>query len=714
MAVYLGNVAGFAAGQVQPMIQTPQVSVVMPIYNAAQYLRSSLACVCAQTLRNIELICVNDGSTDESPALLQELAAGDSRVCVIHQENQGAGPARNAGLAAARGEYVIFLDADDIYLPQMLEHMVDRAEQTHADVVLCRARFVTADGRMRSMPVQLRAEYLRKCGTEVFCPRQEIPECLFQFCAGWPWDKLYRREYILKTGLQYQALRHTNDAYFVYMSLVKAAVVSVVPSVLVHHCQHAESTSHSTGQDTTCLTEALLAIHREIQPLGNPKLEKSFNHWAMNMAVWHYRQVAGEATAALQTEYRTRLEPALQLLSKGAAYYPRKRDWLRYKECVAPEISVVLPIYNASAYLPAALDSLLAQSFSDWEAICVNDGSTDDSLEILKRYAARDRRIRILDGPNGGYGRAMNRGMAAAGGKYLAILEPDDELPRNAYRHLYALAEKHGADIAKGCVSRFVQQGSRRNYVETTRIPRALCAHPICPRKQPQAFTLCMNTWTCLYRRSFLEQHGIRHHETPGAAYQDNGLFFLSFAHAQKLICTNEVVYFCRRDNAGSSVHAIGKRPYAMRDEYAYIRRELEKTPELWQQLRPVWLRKRLDNHFFTYTHLPAEDKAAYLADLKSELAEMQNKTDRDFLSAGAQKFMDVLESKDVLSAIEATDAMLPSGPPQKTHRSLFCTRTPYKTTWHLCGIPLWSRGTKAGRTTWRVLGIPVKRKKSQ
>lgn len=684
----------------------------MPVYNAARFLRPTLESILSQTLVDIEVICVNDGSTDTSSQLLQELAAQDARVRVLHQENQGAAPARNRGLAEARGRYVIFLDADDLYLPQMLERMVARAEKNHADIVICRAEAKLENGRIRPLAVQLRPEFLRRCGTDVFCPTRELPQNLFQFCAGWPWDKLYRRDFLLNTGLQFQPLRHTNDAYFVYMSLVKAAVVSVEPTVLVHHCTHSGSISRSTGTDTHCLTTALLAIHRDIQPLGNDALEKSFNHWAMNMAVWHYHQLTGEAAAALQQDLRTRLEPEFQLLSKGASYYPRKRDWRRYKECVAPEISVVLPIYNAAAYLPAALDSLLAQSFSDWEAICVNDGSTDNSLELLQQYAARDRRFRILDGPNGGYGRAMNRGMAAAGGKYIAILEPDDELPRHAYRHLHSLAEKHSADIAKGCVSRFTQQGTRRNFYETTRMPRALSMHPICPQQTREAFTLCMNTWTCLYRRSFIEQHGIRHQETPGAAYQDNGLFFLSFAHAERLVCTREVVYHCRRDNAASSVHAIGKRPYAMRDEYAYIRRELEKTPGLWQKLRPVWLRKRLDNHFFTYSHLAAEDKPAYLADLKAELAEMQNAVDCEFLPTGARKAMEVLATEEIPAAIAALDAMLPSSPQQQTHRSLFCSRTPHKTTWHLCGIPLWSRGTKNGCTTYRLLGIPIKRKK--
>lgn len=689
---------------------SPAVSVVVPIYKVERWLAQCVDSILTQTLREIEVILVDDGSPDACPAMCDAYASRDSRVRVIHQENLGAGPARNAGLAAARGKYVIFLDADDLYEPQMLERMVARAEKYHADVVICRADALEDGGRTRRMPNQLRTEHLRRCGADAFCPRLEIPQHLFQFVCGWAWDKLYRRDFLLRSGLQFQALPHTNDAYFVYLSLVKAAVVSVEPATLVHHRMHSASTSRNTGADTTSLVTALLAIHEQVQPLGIPALEKSFHHWAMNMAVWHYLQLGGEAAAALQQEFRSRLEPTLQLLEKGAAYYPRRRDWQRYKRCMAPEISVVLPVYNAAAYLAPALDSLLEQSFTDWEAICVNDGSTDDSLAIMQKYAGRDRRIRILTGPNGGYGHAMNRGMDAAGGRYIAILEPDDELPRHAYRTLHALAEKHRADIAKGCVSRFVQWGRRRNYYETTRIPKQMCQHPVCPRETQRAFTLCMNTWTCLYRRDFLQQHHIRHQETPGAAFQDNGLFFLSFAHAQRLICTREVVYHCRRDNAASSVQTIGRRPFAMRDEYAYIRRELEKNPELWQQLRPVWLRKRLDNHFFTYAHLPAEDKPAYLADLKAELADMQNEADTAFLTPGGKMAMEILSAREPDAA--AMDSLLPPPAQQLPSKGLFCTRTAFKTIYHLCGIPLWSRGTKAGRTTYRLLGIPVKRVK--
>ena len=315
----------------------PAVSVVVPIYKVERYLGDCVDSILEQTLKSLEIILVDDGSPDGSPAMCDAYAARDSRVRVIHQENQGAGPARNAGLATARGKYIIFMDADDIYHPQMLELMVARADKYHADVVICRAEALEEEnGRTRSMPNQLRKELLRGVDINAFCPRLERPSQLFQFCAGWPWDKLYRRDFVQRAGLQFQSLPHTNDAFFVYMSLIRVAVVSVEPTVLVQHRMHAASTSHNTACCTSSLVDALLAIHAQIPPLNNPALEKSFHHWAMNMAVWHHRQLSGSAAAELQQRLRSELEPTLQLLQKGAAYYPRKRDWLRYKECVAP------------------------------------------------------------------------------------------------------------------------------------------------------------------------------------------------------------------------------------------------------------------------------------------------------------------------------------------------------------------------------------------
>ena len=153
-------------------VSPPVVSIVVPIYKVERYLGQCVESILAQTLREIEVILVDDGSPDGCPALCDAYAARDSRVRVIHQENQGAGASRNIGLASARGKYIIFLDSDDIYHPQMLERMVPRAEKYRADVVICLADALEEEtGRTRSMPNQLRRELLKGVDANAFSSR---------------------------------------------------------------------------------------------------------------------------------------------------------------------------------------------------------------------------------------------------------------------------------------------------------------------------------------------------------------------------------------------------------------------------------------------------------------------------------------------------------------------------------------------------------------
>ena len=116
-----------------------KVSVIIPVYNVAPYLRQKLDSVLGQTLRDIEVICVDDGSDDGCAKILEEYAQKDPRVCVLSQENAGAGAARNLGLAHASGEFLSFLDSDDFFEPTMLEKMVALAQEDNDDFVVCQS-----------------------------------------------------------------------------------------------------------------------------------------------------------------------------------------------------------------------------------------------------------------------------------------------------------------------------------------------------------------------------------------------------------------------------------------------------------------------------------------------------------------------------------------------------------------------------------------------
>ena len=118
--------------------QEVKVSVIMPVYNACRYIRPAIDSILAQTLKEIELICIDDGSTDTSLDMIKIYQKGDSRIRILTETNAGPGLARNNGFKRARGEYVAFLDADDFYEPDMLESLYNAAVEKDLDIAICK------------------------------------------------------------------------------------------------------------------------------------------------------------------------------------------------------------------------------------------------------------------------------------------------------------------------------------------------------------------------------------------------------------------------------------------------------------------------------------------------------------------------------------------------------------------------------------------------
>lgn len=164
------------------------VSIIIPVYNVETYLRQCLDSVLAQTLKDIEVIVVDDGSTDNSPAICDEYAARDTRVKVIHQSNAGRSAARNAALKVARGEYIGFVDSDDWIDPLMYEYMLEKITRTQSDIAVCGYFFEYTYGSRVKEPVPAPAVYHRSEALKML-----IEDRLVQSLSC---DKLFRREVI--------------------------------------------------------------------------------------------------------------------------------------------------------------------------------------------------------------------------------------------------------------------------------------------------------------------------------------------------------------------------------------------------------------------------------------------------------------------------------------------------------------------------------------
>lgn len=209
----------------------PTVSVIMPVYNVAPYLRQCMDSVVNQTLRDIEIICVDDNSTDDSLEILREYAAHDNRITILHQENLRAGAARNAGLAVARGEYLSFLDSDDFFESDMLESMVSKMTKTNADMVMCNC-FLYNDSEQRDecVPWTLRSDL----APDVFS-YTDLPNDIFSLSNCWVWNRMYRRSFIMENDIRFQNLGVANDTYFSCIATATAKRIAILDRRLIHY-----------------------------------------------------------------------------------------------------------------------------------------------------------------------------------------------------------------------------------------------------------------------------------------------------------------------------------------------------------------------------------------------------------------------------------------------------------------------------------------------
>ena len=711
---------------------TPLVSVIVPVYNAAEYLRQTLDCIRNQSLREIEIILVEDGSTDSTPAILKEYEDKDSRFILLQQEHEYAGAARNKGMAIARGKYFSFLDADDIFDPTMLEKMVTRAEAEQAEIVVCRSDTFREGKDSTPLKWQIRDRYLKHVNRQRFSLKKELPHAVMQAFIGWAWDKLFRADFVRKNAFMFGSTRHGNDGPFVFPALAAADSISIIDESLVKYRQSSgqiSNTSNLSRNPDACCTSAAL-IYDGLCRLGVcEEVMNSFYLWFANYIGWNYSQYSYESKKKLKSyirqhcneiEYYIKPKTLIHDAAFKLVYESAKNNIDSYNNMLKPSISVILPIYNAGPYLREALDSLLDQTFSDFEAICVNDGSTDTSLEILKEYASKDSRIRILDGPNGGYGKAMNRGIDAATGEYMAILEPDDHLPKDAYEILYSTAEQHGTDISKGLVLRYSGDGDARVFKKPNVIPSEFLDKVTTPRVSTDIFRYNMNTWTCLYRLDFLNKYHIRHAETPGASYQDNSFYLLSFGHAERLVCTPRVVYHYREDNQNSSTNTADNKIYAHKGVYEFVRTQLEDCPQIWKQMQGVFMLKRFFSHKFIFERISSAAKEAYIEGFRSELQtykgldcslltdemkwalQMILQTPDEYLRCNGKKPVDapVERHENIPQTVE------------KSKRSRWLMYSPHKTELRIFGVPVWSKNTKGGRVVYRLFGIRYRHSK--
>lgn len=272
----------------------PKVSVVIPVYNTSKYMHQCLDTVCGQTLREIEIICVDDGSSDNSVEILEEYAARDERVHILHHPHKdgiGAAGARNMGIEIAQGEYIIFLDSDDYFDLELLEKTYNRAKECDADIVMYDAvRFDNNTGNILLDFSHLNKTLLPK--EEIFTWR-DYPEYFFQASGSAPWTQLIRRKCIMDYQIRFQEVYHLDDFFFTYATRLSAERVTILSDKLVYYRNNNDiSQTANMSKSPLSAAKCTLKMKAWLEEQGLfEKFKRSFFERTIVAIKWYFRSL---------------------------------------------------------------------------------------------------------------------------------------------------------------------------------------------------------------------------------------------------------------------------------------------------------------------------------------------------------------------------------------------------------------------------------------
>lgn len=309
----------------------PTVSVIIPVYNGEKFLKQCMESILNQSLKEIEVICVNDGSTDRSLEILEQYESNDKRVKVLSQENISAGAARNRGLLIAKGKYLSFLDADDFFEVDMLKEAYGKAEDTGADIVVYRSdRFDEKRRQFTATNWTIKREYLPD--KDVFSHKDMYN--IYGCFMGWTWDKLFKSEMIRQNDIVFQDQKSINDLAFVFCALSKAERIAVLDNVYAHkrhNVENAITTNYRRKANWHYFYQALMALKQQLAEWQiYDELRQDFVNYALYFSLWNLKKFVG--IEDYKVFYKTLKEQWLQeldVLGQEETYFYERSHYQR-------------------------------------------------------------------------------------------------------------------------------------------------------------------------------------------------------------------------------------------------------------------------------------------------------------------------------------------------------------------------------------------------
>jgi len=313
-----------------------KISVIIPVYNVEPYLRQCLDSVVNQSLKELEIICVNDGSTDGSLTILQEYAAADARVIIIDKKNGGQGLARNIAIQQATGEYLGFVDSDDWIDTEMYQELYNAAKKFDSDVTLCEFQHYNQEEKVFLRPDWIKIPVDQKFNDTVFS-WTDIAEVGFLINSS-PWNKIFKREFVQRLNIQYAIGVHYQDVLFVFYSLIYAQKINLVRKVLyTYRNSRPGSTTSDIGKRQFDIFTVLDQLQQVVERSKKYEhIKKAFIDYKFGQYLYHFDRI--------DKRYRNAFWRQIRSAANGLDQESRVELFEHYKE-LEPKLKYGLMLY---------------------------------------------------------------------------------------------------------------------------------------------------------------------------------------------------------------------------------------------------------------------------------------------------------------------------------------------------------------------------------
>lgn len=371
-----------------------KVSILIPVYNGSNFIKEAIESAINQTYKNTEIIVINDGSTDGGKTKKIVEAFGD-KVKYIEKENGGVASALNLGIREATGEYISWLSHDDIYLPNKIEKEIETLKnlENRDTIIFSNFELIDEDGITFA-----KTDFTKDIEKEKFC--QGIYPVLKGTVNGC--TILIPKICFEDVGYFKEELKTTND-YEMWIRLFTKYTSYFIEERLIKYRIHS---NQDTNKNPAYVTESNELWKNIINSLTKDQIQR-----------WGFDIFNVYMTLYIQMKNSKFDEAAKIAYEKARAIY----------ESITPTVSIAMPCYNSSKYLSKAIESILEQTYCNFELIIVDDNSTDNTIERIKQYAEKDFRIKILSNEfEKGVSGAMNTAIKNSRGKYFTRMDSDD------------------------------------------------------------------------------------------------------------------------------------------------------------------------------------------------------------------------------------------------------------------------------------------------